>query len=254
MPWDRLDFRGTLAWPRNSPPAGGGRAVRPDAPARRARRTSPVASGRLSRPRVRAGDHHAAYRDHPQAGSRVDGDRYRSGAPSRSSATSRSTRTIPPTPARSPAGSRRRAALRRGDGRCAVREIQGDLLRARGFYEARATHTVDLVDDGAIVRVMIDRGPHVSVAFSGDPLRRTESAIVSSRFAPRHRRTRTCSKTRAARSRITSTHAAIVMPTLYAREETPGELTVRFTISRGTAVTLVDDVPSTATPRFRRRS
>jgi len=43
-------------------------------------------------------------------------------------------------------------------------------LRGRGYYEARATHTVDYAGNGAIVRAAIDRGPHVSVAFSGDPL------------------------------------------------------------------------------------
>ena len=40
----------------------------------------------------------------------------------------------------------------------------------RGFYEARATHNVDFGSGGAVVRVTIDRGPHVSVAFAGDPL------------------------------------------------------------------------------------
>ena len=47
-------------------------------------------------------------------------------------------------------------------------------LRARGFYEARATDSVDFINGGAIVRVAIDRGPHVSVAFSGDPLPEAE--------------------------------------------------------------------------------
>jgi outer membrane protein assembly factor BamA len=49
-----------------------------------------------------------------------------------------------------------------------------DSLRARGFYEARATHTVDFVNGGAVVRVAIDRGPHVAVAFDGDPLPEAE--------------------------------------------------------------------------------
>jgi outer membrane protein assembly complex protein YaeT len=44
-------------------------------------------------------------------------------------------------------------------------------LRARGFYEARAVHTSSFEPDNtAIVRVTVDRGPLVSVAFAGDPL------------------------------------------------------------------------------------
>jgi outer membrane protein insertion porin family len=44
-------------------------------------------------------------------------------------------------------------------------------LRARGFYEARAVHTPTFEADGtATVRVTIDRGPLVTVAFAGDPL------------------------------------------------------------------------------------
>jgi hypothetical protein len=43
-------------------------------------------------------------------------------------------------------------------------------LRGQGFYEARATPSVDFVGNGAVVRISVDRGPHVSVAFAGDPL------------------------------------------------------------------------------------
>ena len=44
-------------------------------------------------------------------------------------------------------------------------------LHARGFYEARASHTSAFEPDGtATVRVNIDRGPLVSIAFAGDPL------------------------------------------------------------------------------------
>jgi len=44
-------------------------------------------------------------------------------------------------------------------------------LHARGFYEARAFHTSAFDPDGtATVRVNIDRGPLVSIAFAGDPL------------------------------------------------------------------------------------
>ena len=44
-------------------------------------------------------------------------------------------------------------------------------LRARGYYEARAVHTSTFRPDGtATVRITVDRGPLVTVAFAGDPL------------------------------------------------------------------------------------
>ena len=56
-------------------------------------------------------------------------------------------------------------------------EIAGELedyvgdLRARGFYEANATHTVTFDPNGrATVRIVVDRGPLVTIAFAGDPL------------------------------------------------------------------------------------
>jgi outer membrane protein insertion porin family len=46
-----------------------------------------------------------------------------------------------------------------------------EALHSRGFYEARAIHTFDFAPDGtATVRINIDRGPMISVAFAGDPL------------------------------------------------------------------------------------
>jgi outer membrane protein insertion porin family len=45
------------------------------------------------------------------------------------------------------------------------------LLHERGFYEARAVHSFNFEPDGtATVRINIDRGPMVSIAFAGDPL------------------------------------------------------------------------------------
>ena len=44
-------------------------------------------------------------------------------------------------------------------------------LRARGFYEARASHLVRFDPAGtAIVTVSVDRGPNVTVTFAGDQL------------------------------------------------------------------------------------
>jgi outer membrane protein insertion porin family len=48
-------------------------------------------------------------------------------------------------------------------------------LRARGYYEARATHSVRFDADGsARVVLVVDRGPLVTLAFSGDPLTESE--------------------------------------------------------------------------------
>jgi outer membrane protein assembly complex protein YaeT len=71
-------------------------------------------------------------------------------------------------------------AIRQGqpyDADAIARELQRyeDNMRARGYYEARATHSVDYQPDGtALVTVAVDRGPLVSVAFSGDPLPEAE--------------------------------------------------------------------------------
>ena len=48
-------------------------------------------------------------------------------------------------------------------------------LHSRGFYEARASHTFAFEPDGtATVRLNIDRGPLVTIAFAGDPLPETD--------------------------------------------------------------------------------
>jgi len=46
-----------------------------------------------------------------------------------------------------------------------------DERRARGFYEARVTLAVTFEDDGqAVLTLAVDSGPHVRVAFTGEPL------------------------------------------------------------------------------------
>ena len=51
-----------------------------------------------------------------------------------------------------------------------LERFEGD-LRERGYYEARATHTVTFDSGGsARVTVIVTRGPLVTVAFDGDPL------------------------------------------------------------------------------------
>ena len=107
-------------------------------------------------------------------------------------------------------------------------------LRGKGFYEARATHTVDFVNGGALVRVAIDRGPHVSVAFAGDPLPepdrerlvpiREEASADEDLLEDSSRAIEDYFHVRGYRDAIAT----------YTREgSTPGELTIRFTIMRG---------------------
>ena len=107
-------------------------------------------------------------------------------------------------------------------------------LRARGFYEARALHTSSFEPDRtAVVRVTVDRGPLVSVAFGGDalpeadrerlvPVRTEGSAdedlLEDSRFAIEgylHARG--------------YRDAAVE----YARAAREGELTITFSVARG---------------------
>ena len=111
-------------------------------------------------------------------------------------------------------------------------------LRARGFYEAQASHSADLTSTpssapGATVHIMIDRGPHVSVAFSGDPLPEAE----------RERLVPIRAEASADEDLLEDSNRAIEdyfrargyrdATAMYTREETSAELTIRFTISRG---------------------
>ena len=202
------------------------------------------ASGCLSRPRLRAADDHAAHRDHAQARSRVDGPGHRSG-PARAHPRHRVRRGR--SRRRSPfAGSHVAVgrAVRRGGGRCAAREIPGDAARARLLRSARdstastsSTAAPSFASRSTAARTCRWRFPATRCP--------KPSAIVSCRSAPRHPRTRTCSRTRAARSRSTSTHAAIATPTRRTRAtRSTRRADVRFTITRGPRY-VVDDVTIT---------
>jgi outer membrane protein assembly complex protein YaeT len=136
--------------------------------------------------------------------------------------------------------------------------IQGHLqkyettLRARGFYEAAATHTVAYAGNGAIVRVSIDRGPHVSVAFSGDPLPQADrDRLVPIRAEGSADEDLLEDSSRAIEDYFHDRGYREAMAT-YVREESPqnDELTIRFTIARGPRY-VVDSVSlngSTALP------
>jgi outer membrane protein assembly complex protein YaeT len=120
-------------------------------------------------------------------------------------------------------------------------------LRARGFYEAQASHAETAMGTspgpsgstslpGATsvsVQIMIDRGPHVSVAFSGDPLPEAErERLVPIRAEASADEDLLEDSNRAIEDyfRARGYRDAVVM---YARDETAGELTIRFTIARG---------------------
>jgi outer membrane protein insertion porin family len=65
--------------------------------------------------------------------------------------------------------------LRRGmpyDRAAVERELQrwADRTRARGYYEARASHGALFLPDGAVVSVTLTQGPLIRVAFAGDPI------------------------------------------------------------------------------------
>jgi outer membrane protein insertion porin family len=72
-----------------------------------------------------------------------------------------------------------RPAIRTGtpyDRATVDRELQRwtDRMHGRNYYEARASHGVLFPPDGAVLSVSVTRGPHVTVAFTGDSLSESE--------------------------------------------------------------------------------
>jgi outer membrane protein insertion porin family len=107
-------------------------------------------------------------------------------------------------------------------------------LRGRGFYEARATHSVDFSTGGAVARVAIDRGPHVSVAFSGDPLPEADrERLVPIRAEASADEDLLEDSSRAIEDYFHARGYRDAMATYTRDESVPGELTIRFTVSRG---------------------
>ena len=107
-------------------------------------------------------------------------------------------------------------------------------LRARGFYEARALHTTFFEPAGtATVRVTVDSGPLVSVAFAGDPLPEAE----------RDRLVPVRTEGSADEDLLEDSGVAIEeylraqgyrdAAVEYARTEREGQLTITFTVTRG---------------------
>jgi outer membrane protein assembly complex protein YaeT len=106
-------------------------------------------------------------------------------------------------------------------------------LRNRGFYEARASHTVTFTNGGAIVHVMLDRGPHVSVAFSGDAVPEADrDRLVPIKAEASADEDLLEDSDRAIEDYFHARGYRDAMA-IYTREEANGELTVRFTVTRG---------------------
>jgi outer membrane protein assembly complex protein YaeT len=113
--------------------------------------------------------------------------------------------------------------------------------RERGYYEARATHSVDFVGDDAIVRISIEQGPLVAVAFAGDPLPESErDRLVPVRAEGATDEDLLENSSLAIEGYLHERGYRDATAT-YTREETPGALTIRFTIARGSRY-LVDGV------------
>jgi len=115
-------------------------------------------------------------------------------------------------------------------------------LRGRGFYEARATHNVDFMNSGATVRVAVDRGPHVSVAFAGDVLPEAErERLVPIRAEASADEDLLEDSSRAIEDYFHARGYRDAMASYTRDAATAGELTVRFTVTRGPRY-LVDGV------------
>ena len=118
-------------------------------------------------------------------------------------------------------------------------------LRARGFYEARATHIARFEPDGrATVNVSVDRGPNVVVAFAGDPLPesdrerlvpvRTEGSVDEDLLEDSNFAIEEYLRSRGYRNATSS----------YVRTPRDGQLNITFTVTRGPRY-VVDDLQIT---------
>ncbi len=106
-------------------------------------------------------------------------------------------------------------------------------LHGRGYYEARATHTVTFAPDGAHVAVNLVRGSRVVVAFAGDPLPdnererlvpvRSEASADEDLLEDSSLQIENYFKARGYRDASVG----------YTRDERDGQLTITFTVSRG---------------------
>ncbi|MDA1183828.1 MAG: BamA/TamA family outer membrane protein [Acidobacteria bacterium] len=130
-------------------------------------------------------------------------------------------------------------AVRAGDGYdndTIVAELERQLaeLRALGYYEARAFHTALFEPAGtATVRITVEPGPLVSVVFAGDPLPEADrERLVPVRAEGSADEDLLEDATIAIEDHLRALGYRDATAT-YARAESPGRLTITFTIARG---------------------
>jgi outer membrane protein insertion porin family len=118
-----------------------------------------------------------------------------------------------------------------------------DSLRARGYYEARASHgaDIDAASGDAYLRVNVARGPRVEVAFAGDPLPADEREQLVPVRAEGSADEDLLEDARVAIEQYLRARGYRDAAAPYTRTETPGALTITFTITRGPRY-VVDDV------------
>jgi outer membrane protein insertion porin family len=110
-------------------------------------------------------------------------------------------------------------------------------LRERGYYEARASHAADIADD-AYLRVTFRRGPRVEVAFAGDPLPASEQERLVPVRTEASADEDLLEDSALAIQRYLNERGYRDATARYTRAETPGELTITFTVTRGAHYTI----------------
>lgn len=105
-------------------------------------------------------------------------------------------------------------------------------LRDRGYYEARASHAADIAED-AYLRVTFRRGPRVVVEFAGDPLPAGEREQLVPVRSEASADEDLLEDAVLAIERYLRERGYRDATARYTRNETPGELVITFTVSRG---------------------
>jgi outer membrane protein assembly factor BamA len=117
-----------------------------------------------------------------------------------------------------------------------LREWEND-LRERGYYEARASHAADIADD-AYLRVTFRRGPRVQVAFAGDALPGSEQERLVPVRTEASADEDLLEDSALAIQRYLNERGYRDATARYTRTETPGELIITFTVTRGAHYTI----------------
>ena len=108
-----------------------------------------------------------------------------------------------------------------------------EAMHTRGYYEARASHGSEIIDDGAVVSVNLTRGPRVVVRFTGDPLPEAErDKLVPIRTEGSADEDLLEDSSRAIESYL-YTRGYRDADAAYTSEEKNGELVITFRVNRG---------------------